>query len=246
MFAWQVRLPDFEGPLDLLLFLVSRQELNILDLPISVITEQYLQVIETIGIDNLEDAGDYLLMSATLIAIKARMMLPRPEVETEEEFEDPRRALAQRLLLYQKVKEAADDFARREEVMAQRSPMNMHALPLLNIPRLEELLERVSLYDLAKAYDEVRRRFEEQTVHQVSLFKITLEERMAWVLEQLQGKLHFSFLTMLRLESARLLWVISFLAVLELARRREITLEQSLPFSDLWVCHPSRSTLEAA
>jgi len=246
MFAWQVRLPDFEGPLDLLLFLVSRQELNILDLPIAVITEQYLRVIETIGIDNLEDAGEYILMSATLIAVKARMMLPRPEAAMEEEFEDPRRDLAQRLLLYQKVKEAADDLARREEAMAQRSPRNIHDLPSLDVPRLEELLERVSLYDLAKAYDEVRRRFEEQTVHQVNLFKVTLEERMAWILEQLQGKPHFSFLTMLRLESARLLWVISFLAVLELARRREITLEQSLPFSDLWVCHPLRSTLEAA
>jgi segregation and condensation protein A len=130
--------------------------------------------------------------------------------------------------------------------MAQRSPRSIYSLPEAEIPGVEELLVRVSLYDLAKAYEEVRRRLEEQTVHQVSLFKVTLEERMAWVLEQLQEKSHFSFLTVLRLESVRLLWVISFLAVLELARRREICLEQGLPFADLWVCLPQKSTLEAA
>lgn len=246
MLAWQVKLSRFEGPLDLLLFLVSRQELNILDLPIADITEQYLQVVETIGIDSLEDAGEYLLMSATLIAIKAHMMLPRPEVVSEEEVEDPRLELARRLLLYQEVKQAAADLAERAEAMAQRASKLLPALPPGGEPPPEELLERVSLYDLANSYDEARRRFEEEAVHQVTLFKVSLEERMAWVLEQLQGKLRFSFLTALRLESARLLWVISFLALLELARRRKVVLEQNLPFSDLWVCRTQVPTVEAA
>jgi len=243
--AWQVKLPRFEGPLDLLLFLVTRQELDILDLPIAKITEQYLQVIDTMGIDSLEDAGEYLLMSATLIAIKARMMLPRPEVAAEEEMEDPRLQLARRLLLYQQVKQAAGDLGEREEAMAQRSMRLLPALPVGSQPPPEDLLERVSLYDLANAYDEVRRRFEELTVHEVTLFKVSLEERMAWILEQLKDKLRFSFMTALRVESARVLWIVSFLAVLELARRRKIVLEQNLPFSDLWVCQAQESTVEA-
>jgi segregation and condensation protein A len=246
MLAWQVKLPDFEGPLDLLLFLVTRQELDILDLPIAHVTEQYLRAIETLGVDNLEDAGEYIVMSATLLAIKARMMLPRPEPASEEEIEDPRRDLAVRLLIYQKVKEAAQDLARREEVMEQRALRFLPTLPPDLEPPLENLLEHVSLYDLARAYDDIRRRLEEETIHQVSLFKVTLEERMTWILKQLEEQMGFSFLTALRLESVRLLWVISFLAVLELARRREITLDQNLPFSDIWVRRTSGSIMEAA
>jgi segregation and condensation protein A len=246
MLAWQVKLPDFEGPLDLLLFLVTRQELDILDLPIAHVTEQYLRAIETLGVDNLEDAGEYIVMSATLLAIKARMMLPRPEPASEEEIEDPRRDLAVRLLIYQKVKEAAQDLARREEVMEQRALRFLSTLPPDLEPPLENLLEHVSLYDLARAYDDIRRRLEEETIHQVSLFKVTLEERMTWILKQLEEQMGFSFLTALRLESVRLLWVISFLAVLELARRREITLDQNLPFSDIWVRRAAGSIVEAA
>jgi len=173
------------------------------------------------------------------------MMLPRPEVAAEEEMEDPRLQLARRLLLYQQVKQAAGDLGEREEAMAQRSMRLLPALPVGSQPPPEDLLERVSLYDLANAYDEVRRRFEELTVHEVTLFKVSLEERMAWILEQLKDKLRFSFMTALRVESARVLWIVSFLAVLELARRRKIVLEQNLPFSDLWVCQAQESTVEA-
>jgi segregation and condensation protein A len=245
--TWQVKLNRFEGPLDLLLFLVTKQELDILDLPIADITRQYLSVIETMGIGNLEEAGEYLVMSATLIAIKARMMLPRPEVTMEgEEIEDPRMELARRLLLYQEVKQAAETLAHREEEMKQRALRFLSALPEMEAPEPEDLLERVSLYDLSKAYDDVRRRFEQQSVHQVSLFKVTLEERIAWVLEQLQEKLRFPLGEALQLESTRLLWVISFLAILELARRREIVIDQNMPFSEIWICRASQSAVEAA
>ncbi len=247
MQTWQVKLNRFEGPLDLLLFLVTKQELDILDLPIADITEQYLKVVETMGIDNLEDAGEYLVMSATLIAIKARMMLPRPEVVSEgEEMEDPRLELARRLLLYQEVKQAAETLAHREEEMRQRSTRFLSALPEMEEPQPEDLLERVSLYDLSKAYGDVRRRFEHQSVHQVSLFKVTLEERIAWILEQLQEKLRFPLGEALQLEAARLLWVISFLAILELARRHEIVIEQNMPFSEIWICRASQAAVEAA
>lgn len=246
MLVWQVKLSHFEGPLDLLLFLVTRQELDILDLPIAEITKQYLQLIESMGIDSLEDAGEYLLMSATLIAIKARMMLPKPEATSDEEVEDPRLELARRLLLYKEVKRAAEDLALRAEEMLQRASKLLPATPLLDKPQPEELLERVSLYDLSKAYDGVQRRFEEKTVHQVSLFKVTLEERMAWVIEQLAGRLRFSLSAVLQLESVRLLWVLSLLAILELARRRQVVLDQNRPFSDIWVCRISESKSEAA
>ena len=131
MSVWQIKLPLFEGPMDLLLFLVQKQEYDIMNLPMAEITESYLAVIDSIGVENLEDAGEFLLMAATLISIKAKLMLPRPKTDDVEEAQDPRHELAQRLLLYQKTKEEAADLARREAEMAERYEMPRSAAPPL-------------------------------------------------------------------------------------------------------------------
>jgi segregation and condensation protein A len=235
MSAWHVKLPRFEGPLDLLLFLVARQEYDITDLPMAEITESYLAVIDSIGVENLEDAGDYLLMAATLIAIKAKMMLPRPPSEAEEEIEDPRRELAQRLLLYQKAKEEAERLAEREANMLQRWEMGKPPILPEAEPSPEELLVPISLYDLARAIEDILRRREERIFHQVQLDRVSLDERMRWILDLLKQFERFGMLRHLRTEAERMIWVVTFLAILELTKRQQIHLEQNQLFTEIFI-----------
>lgn len=246
MSVWQVKLPRFEGPLDLLLFLVQKQEYDIMDLPMAEITESYLAVIDSIGVENLEDAGEFLLMAATLIAIKAKMMLPRPKTEEVEELQDPRQELAQRLLLYQKTKEEAADLARRESEMAERFEIARSPVPPLPEPEPEELLVPMTIYDLARAIEEVIRRKDHRLVHQVRLHKVSLDERIRWVQRLLEECERFGLLANLRTELERMIWVVTFLAVLEMAKRQQLHVDQNEPFAEIYLSRAMVPELEAA
>lgn len=247
MSIWQVKLPRFEGPLDLLLFLVAKQEYDIMDLPMAEITESYLAVIDSIGVENLEDAGEYLLMAATLIAIKAKMMLPRPKPEENaEEMEDPRRELAQRLLLYQKAKEESERLAQMESGMLERWECGRSTVPPNAAPDPEELLVPMTLYDLTRALESVILRREERTSHQVKLDKISLEQRIRWVLELLRRLERFGLLHQLKSEPERTIWVVTFLAILELAKRQQLHLLQNELFSEIHVSRVEVPELQAA
>jgi segregation and condensation protein A len=246
MSVWQIKLPLFEGPMDLLLFLVQKQEYDIMNLPMAEITESYLGVIDTIGVENLEDAGEFLLMAATLISIKAKMMLPRPKTEDVEEAQDPRHELAQRLLLYQKTKEEAAELARREAEMAERYEMTRSAAPPLPAPEPEELLVPMTIYDLTRAIEEVIRRKDNQLVHKVRLDKVTLDERIRWVLHMLEEVKRFGLLRELQNDLDRVIWVVTLLAVLEMAKRQRLRVEQNEPFSEIFVSRVTVPELVAA
>jgi segregation and condensation protein A len=243
---WQVKLPSFEGPLDLLLFLVARQEYDIMDLPMAEITESYLAVIDSIGVENLEDAGEYVLMAATLLSVKAKMMLPRPKTEFEEEVEDPRRELAERLLLYQKVKEESESFGRREAEMLERWEMAHAPVPAAAQPSPEEMLFPMSVYDLSRCIEEIIQRKEDRLVHQVKLYRVSLEARIRWVLDLVARQERFGFSRILQDELERMVWVVSFLAILELAKRQQIHVEQNELFSEMYISRPMVPELEAA
>jgi len=247
MSVWQVKLPCFEGPLDLLLFLVSRQEYDIMDLPMAEITESYLAVMDSIGGENLEDAGEYLLMAATLLAIKAKMMLPRPELEeSAEEIEDPRRELAQRLLLYQKAREEAERLSRYENVMLERWELGRPAKPAAAEPSPEELLLPMTLYDLTRALEDILARRDDHAAHHVHLDKISLEQRIQWVLDLLQQLERFGLLKLLQTERERMVWVVTILAVLELAKRQKLRLMQNKQFAEIHVSRATVPELQAA
>ncbi|HEY3294383.1 MAG TPA: segregation/condensation protein A [bacterium] len=242
-----MKLPRFDGPLDLLLFLVTKQEYDILDLPISEITDSYLGVIDSIGVENLEDAGEYLLMAATLISIKAKMLLPRPQIDgAKDEMDDPRHELAQRLLLYQKTKEESADLARREAEMAERFEMGRPAVPPAVEPEPEEYLMQMTLYDLTCAIEDIMKRKEEKRYHQVRLDKVTLDERIRWVLDLLANKERFGFVGCLQSEMERMIWVVTFLAVLEMTKRQRIRVEQNELFSEIYVSRAEVPELQAA
>jgi len=235
MSVWQVKLPRFEGPLDLLLFLVARQEYDIMDLPMAEITESYLAVIDAIGVENLEDAGDFLVMAATLLSIKAKLLLPRPKVDSEEEIEDPRRELAERLLLYQRVKEESAVFGEREAVMLDRWEMAREAVPAAAQPSVDEILLPMSVYELTRCFEEILRRKDDRLVHQVKLHRVSLEARIRWVMDVLQQTERFGFLRQLQSEMERMIWVVSLLAILEMTKRQMIRVEQNELFSEVYV-----------
>lgn len=248
MSSWQVKLPRFEGPLDLLLFLVSKQEYDIMDLPMAEITESYLAVIDTIGIDNLEDAGDYLLMAATLLAIKVQMMLPRPKIEAieTEEGVDPRQELARRLLLYQKVKEEADNFSELEHKMFNRLDMTMNAVPPMPALPPEETLFPMTIYDLAKAIEDIQRRHGQITIHRVNLFRTSIQERMEWIKNLLNDLEQVELMRNLREEPNRIVWIVTLLAILDMAKMQYIHVDQNEPFTEIYITRAKKPEMQAA
>lgn len=246
MSVWQVKLPRFEGPLDLLLFLVARKEYDISDLPMAEITDSYLAVVEAMGVENLEDAGDYLVMAATLIAIKAKMMLPRHEEQDGEEIEDPRRELADRLLLYQRTKEEAERFAQRETEMIERWEIGRPPISPAAEPEPSEFLFPMTVYDLTCAIEDIIRRKENRKFHRVQLHKISLDERIRWVIGLVERLGRFGLLKHLSPEQERMIWIVTLLAILELTKRQQLHVEQNELFSEVYISRAHVPEMQAA
>ena len=209
--------------MDLLLHLIKKNEVNITDIPIAAITEQYLATLELMQSLNLDVAGEFLVMAATLIHIKSRMLLPPGEDEDGEEEEgDSREELVRRLLEYQRFKEAADELERREilkrDVFVRRS----------EVP--EDLatagFEGLSLFDLISALRQVLERFPDEGIHEVTLERISVREKMSSLLDDLQRRGKVIFQSLFEAAASRLEIIVTFLAMLELAKIRAIRVWQ--------------------
>lgn len=218
-----VQLEIFEGPLDLLLHLIKKNEVSITDIPIATITEQYLSTLELIQSLNLDVAGEFLVMAATLIHIKSRMLLPPGEEEDEEEEGgDPREELIRRLLEYQRFKEAAEELEKREilrrDVFVRPSevPDEMESVEF----------EGLSLFDLISALRHVLDRFPEERVHEVTLERISVREKMSSLLDDLHRRGKMIFQSLFEAAVSRLEVVVTFLAMLELVKIRAIRVAQ--------------------
>ena len=209
--------------MDLLLHLIKKNELSITDIPIATITEQYLSTLELMQGLNLDVAGEFLVMAATLIHIKSRMLLPPGEDEDEEEEEgDPREELIRRLLEYQRFKEAAEELERREllsrDVFVRRS----------EAPEEAETVgfESLSLFDLLSALRHVLERFPEERIHEVTLETISVREKMSFLLDELRRRGKVIFQSLFETATSRLEVVVTFLAMLELVKIRAIRVWQ--------------------
>ena len=227
--ALEVFLDTFEGPLDLLLYLIKRQNLDILDIPIAVITEQYMEYVELMKDIRLELAAEYLVMAALLAEIKSRMLLPRPAATEEEE--DPRADLVRRLQEYERFKKAAqdlDELPRLERdhylVQAPVPPGHRRLIP-----------PEVDLREVLLALRELLARADLFTSHKVEKESLSLRERMALVLSKLQGLGFIPFVHLFELHEGRAGVVVSFLAVLELIKSATIELVQTEPFAPIHV-----------
>ena len=219
----RVQLEIFEGPLDLLLHLIKKNEVSITDIPIATITEQYLATLEVMQTFNLDVAGEFLVMAATLIHIKSRMLLPLTDAEEdEEEGADPREELVRRLLEYQRFKDAADQLERRE--VLTRDVFVRSVAPAEEVPAPG--FREVSVFELLTALKQVLDRLPKDVVHEVMLDKITVREKMTLLLDHLRAQGKTLFESLFAEVKTRMEVVVTFLAMLELVKVRAIRIFQ--------------------
>lgn len=226
---YRVKLEIFEGPLDLLLHLIRTQEIDIYDIPIARITAQYLEYLGLMKELNVTVAGEFLLMAATLIHIKSRMLLPPdPVAEGEEPSEDPRRELVDRLLEHEQFKRAAGMLHDRQVIED-----SVWVRPSGEFDDEEREAVSATLFDLVKAFHQIFERYRDQIVLKIERENVTLEEKLAELRSLLAVKREILFSSFLAGPISRLNLVMTFFALLEMARLREIRLFQDVMFADI-------------
>lgn len=232
---YKVRIENFEGPLDLLLHLIKKNEINIYDIPVAMITQQYIEYLEAMEELNLNVAGDFLVMAATLLQIKSKMLLPADEVtDDDEEGPDPREELVRRLLEYKAYKEAARQLDDQEkmwrEIFWREDAYQIEAVAEEDLP-----LENVSLFDLVDALKKVLERNPDSRLIEIVPDNLTVRERMNLILETLEGKDSVSFAALFEGSIHRMMVVVTFLALLELMRLRVARVFQAETFGPILV-----------
>lgn len=233
--ALEVFLETFEGPLDFLLYLIRRQNLDILDIPIAEITRQYVVYIDLMKDMRLELAAEYLVMAAMLAEIKSRMMLPRQAEDSGEE-EDPRAELIRRLQEYERYKKAADDIDGLPRV--GRDTFEVYAE--LDYEPSEKLVATVAWHELLFALRDVFKRADMFSHHHVRLEPLSVRERMSRVLSRINTETFTEFTALFTLEEGRMGVVVTLLAILELVKESLLELIQTEPFGPIYVKAPAR------
>ena len=231
---YKVKLESFEGPLDLLLFLIKKNEVDIYNIPVAAITQQYLEYLEIIQLLDLESASDFIFMAATLMRIKAQMLLPKPSVEEDEETaEDPRRELVYRLLEYKRFKDAAVNLADQEHMARQLYPRGTFAVERADLE--EEMLasSEVTLFDLIAAFKRLVEQGKKVTVHRVLVINVTLEERIEYIQKMLAERLEIEFSALFKAEDDKIVWIVTFIALLEMIKQHFIRAVQHKPFDEI-------------
>jgi segregation and condensation protein A len=229
--ALEVFLEAFEGPLDLLLYLIRRQNLNILDIPLAEITRQYMHYIEVMTELQLELAGEYMVMAATLAEIKSRMLLPRPKVDEEGNEEDPRAELVRRLQEYERFKRAAEGIDALPRL--ERDVWTTSAE--LKDRKVVRLLPQITLQEMLLAFKEVVMRSEMFAHHHIQRERLSVRARMGDILSTLEHSSFVEFVRLFRPEEGRMGVTVTFVAILELVREGLIDIVQAEPFAPLHV-----------
>lgn len=237
--AYQVRLEHFEGPLDLLLYLIREHEVDIYDIPISLVTQQYLQYLELLKLLDLEVGSEYLLMAATLLRIKSKMLLPRRADEEEEEGADPREELVQRLLEYRQFKEAAgvlNEHQDRNADVFYHPPAEHPDEDLNGVETLDtRLAGNLNLWDLLQAFKFTLDRAKDDFDRTVERETLSIEDRMDDILDHLKRQKNLFFSALFHEDLSRPFLIITFLALLELIRQNRVVFEQTDTLGEIWL-----------
>jgi len=228
--ALEVFLEAFQGPLDLLLYLIRKQNFNILDIPLADLTRQYLAYVDQLRKSNLELASEYLLMAAMLIEIKSRMLLPPKKVEGSDEPEDPRAELVRRLIEYEQMKLAAAGLDQLPLLGRDFLRVQVHSDPSIVVRHPD-----VSLADLREAWMDILKRAKLHTHHTITREELSVREHMSIVLRGLQGKRFVEFEHLFDVTRGAPVMVVTFIAMLELARERLIEITQAEAFAPVYV-----------
>jgi len=238
--GYKLKLDIFEGPLDLLLFLIKKNDLDITDIPITSITEQYMQYIDMMKMLDLDMVGDFLVMAATLMQIKSKMLLPPDPTEEEEEEEDPRDELVRRLQEYKKFKEIADALKEKE---LRRKDFFARTVDEDTKKQLKEEAKEVffeaSLFDLITALSEALNKVPEEVIHEIITEEYTVEQKIHDILHCVIGQSTTSLRSLFEKAKSKIEMVVTFLAILELIRLKEIKAIQKRTFDDIEI---SRNT----
>lgn len=233
--AYQVSIEEFEGPLDLLLHLIKKNEVDIYNIPIAAITRQYLGYIDLMKDLNLDIAGEFLVMAASLLQIKSKMLLPPAvEEESEAEEEDPRAELVRRLLEYQKYKEAALTLGQRELLGRDQFARKFPAVELASFEAEEEPAE-VELFELIEAFQRILSRVSVETFHEVGADGLSIADRITEILSLLSGEDAITFDSLFIGDVTRDAIIITFLAVLELCKLKMIKISQVKDQGTIWI-----------
>lgn len=232
--TYKVKLEVFEGPLDLLLYLIKKEEVDIYDIPIAKITDQYLEYMEFMQLLDLTIAGEFLVMAATLMHIKSKLLLPPDETEVEaEEEQDPRAELVKRLLEYKKFKEAAAELAQKESTQKHFFARVGSGINIDELPAPKDDVFEASLFDLITAFTKVLRDIPKEVFHKVVKDEFTVSEKIHDILHMLVEKKELMFTELFKAAKNKTEIITTFLAILELIKIREVSIIQHAPFGEI-------------
>ncbi len=238
--AMKVLLETFEGPLDFLLYLIRKQNLDILDIPIADVTRQYMEYIDLMQELSLELAAEYLVMAAILAEIKSRMLLPRQETDPENPESDPRAELVRRLQEYERFKQAALDMDALHRLERDCFVVNADACDIAG----EKAQPPVDMPELVRALADVMKRVQLHAKHQVKLDALSIREKMTYILDTLQDQEHVEFTSLFKLDEGKLGVVVTFLGMLELLKQGLIDFVQTEIFAPIYLTRKGDPTAQ--
>ena len=231
--AYEIKLDIFEGPLDLLLYLIRKNEVDIYDIPIALITRQYMKYIDAMKSLNLDLAGEYLLLAATLTHIKSRMLLPVSEEDEEEENIDPREELVKQLLEYKAFKEAALGLDRMN-ILGRDVFGRDHTGE--EIEKGEQPLREIGIFELVEAFRRISLDAGQKDLMEIDIEKISLSDRINDIVDELERRGELTFTDLLEDAGNRRRLIYTFLAILELMKLRIIRAYQAVPYGVIRIC----------
>lgn len=241
---FEVHLPLFEGPFDLLLFFIERDELDIYDIPISKITNDFLEYMHHMESLNIEVASEFILVAATLMRIKSKMLLPRPQIDAEGNEIDPREELIKHLLEYKKYKSVIENFQQMEEVELQkekRGNLYKELKTIAESTNVEAELQDVDLFKLLMVFEKVLKRQEEEKnkpVHQVIQYPYTIEGQKQLIISELQKAPRLAFTDLFKQNPTRIALIFNFLAILEMLANGFLNIQIGEGYNNFWVMKP--------
>ena len=239
--SFEIKLPLFEGPFDLMLFFIERDELDIYDIPISKITNDFLDYVHQLEKMEIEVASDFILFAATLMKIKSRMLLPRPELNEQGEEIDPREELVRNLLEYKKYKSVIEELSQMEIDRMSREKRGNLAKELQELSKVEDVdaeMQHVDLYKLLKVFQKCMAKLaarSEETKHTVIQYPYTIEQQKDFVLEKISFKKQVPFTEFITYKPDKIFVIYTFLAILELLQLSQVTILIGEGYNNFWV-----------
>ncbi len=239
--SFEIKLPLFEGPFDLLLFFIERDELDIYDIPIAKITNDFLEYLHRLEAMNIEVASEFILVAATLMRIKSKMLLPRPQLDEEGNEIDPREELVRHLLEYKKYKSVLVQLQEMEEneiLKEKRGNVKKEVRMLSESVNVEAEMQDLDLYKLMKVFQRVMERYaveQNKPRHEVIQFPHTIEEQRNVIMDQLSTQNRLSFTHLIDLNPTKIAAIFNFLAILDLLQLQIITLHIGEGFNNFWI-----------